>query len=87
MNYKIEPDEKELMDSINSGKWQKSTVENDDVSKHIEYAKNYLKKDKRINIRLSSKDLELIQRKVIEEGLSYQTFVSSILHKYINGYI
>jgi predicted DNA binding CopG/RHH family protein len=87
MKYELDPEEKDLIDSINSGNWQKSSDENDDISRHIEYAKNYLKKDKQINILLSSKDLELIQRKAVAEGLSYQTLVSSILHKYINGYI
>jgi len=44
-----------------------------------------LKKDKRINIRLSSRDLSAIQRKAMREGMPYQTLVSSILHKYISG--
>ena len=87
MKYELDSEEKDIMDSINNGNWQKSSDENDDISKHIVYAKNYLKKDKRINILLSSKDLELIQRRAVAEGLSYQTLVSSILHKYINGYI
>ncbi|MFW5450792.1 MAG: CopG family antitoxin [Methylophagaceae bacterium] len=43
------------------------------------------KKDKRINIRLSSRDLFAIQRRAIKEGLPYQTLVSSILHKYASG--
>ncbi len=87
MKYELDSEEKDIMDSINNGNWQKSFDENDDISKHIVYAKNYLKKDKRINILISSKDLELIQRKAVAEGLSYQTLISSILHKYINGYI
>ena len=87
MKYELDSEEKDLIDSINKGNWQKSSDENDDILRHIEYAKNYLKKDKRINILISSKDLELIQRKAVAEGLSYQTLVSSILHKYINGYI
>ena len=43
------------------------------------------KKDKRINIRLSSRDLSAIQRRALAEGMPYQTLVSSILHKYISG--
>ena len=43
------------------------------------------KKDKRINIRISSRDLVAIQRRALREGMPYQTLVSSILHKYISG--
>jgi predicted DNA binding CopG/RHH family protein len=53
--------------------------------KFIIAAKNTLKKDKRINLRLSQKDYHQIQIKAIEEGIPYQTFISSIIHKYLNG--
>jgi len=38
-----------------------------------------------VNIRLSSKDLEAIQKRALEEGLPYQTLISSLLHKYAAG--
>jgi hypothetical protein len=38
-------------------------------------------KDRRLNIRLSSKDLEAIQKRALAEGLPYQTLISSLLHK------
>ena len=48
-------------------------------------AKNTFKKDKRINIRITNRDLVAIQKRALEEGIPYQTLVSSILHKYISG--
>lgn len=42
-------------------------------------------KDRRVNIRLSSGDLQDIQAKALEEGLPYQTLIASILHKYVTG--
>jgi predicted DNA binding CopG/RHH family protein len=39
----------------------------------------------RANIRLSSKDLEVIQKRALAEGLPYQTLISSLLHKYASG--
>ncbi len=54
-------------------------------AKYSEYASQTLKKDKRINIRISEKDLQSIQRKAISEGIPYQTLISSLLHKYISG--
>lgn len=44
-----------------------------------------IKKDKRINIRISGRDLDAIQRRSLEEGIPYQTLVSSVLHKYVSG--
>lgn len=43
------------------------------------------KKDKRINIRISGRDLAAIQKRALEEGMPYQTLVASILHKYVSG--
>lgn len=48
-------------------------------------AENTVKKDRRINIRISGRDLQAIQRRALEEGMPYQTLVSSILHKYVSG--
>jgi predicted DNA binding CopG/RHH family protein len=42
-------------------------------------------KDKRVNIRLSSGDLQDIQVRALEEGLPYQTLIASVLHKYVTG--
>lgn len=58
-----------------------------EIARHKAYAKNTLKKDKRISIRLSGRDLEGIQRKAAHEGIPYQTLIGSILHKYANGYL
>ena len=49
------------------------------------YARATFRKDRRLNIRLSSKDLEAIQKRALEEGLPYQTLISSLLHKYASG--
>ena len=48
-------------------------------------ARNTLQKDKRINIRLSSRDLERIQMRAAREGVPYQTFIASSLHKLVAG--
>lgn len=42
-------------------------------------------KDKRVNIRLSSGDLQDIQVKALEQGMPYQTLIASVLHKYVTG--
>jgi predicted DNA binding CopG/RHH family protein len=82
---KVSQEEKNILDSYESGEW-KST--GNIISKANEYskiAKNTLKKEKRINIRLNEKDLELIQNIAVEEGIPYQTLISSLIHKYVSG--
>jgi len=48
-------------------------------------ARRTLQKDKRINIRLSSRDLEKIQKRAATEGIPYQTLIASTLHKFVTG--
>ena len=78
-------EEKELLESFEKGEWipvKKWAKRKEEL---IKYARNTLKKDKRLNIRISERDLNELQRKAIIEGLPYQTYVSSILHKFISG--
>jgi predicted DNA binding CopG/RHH family protein len=49
----------------------------------VEAARRYLRKDARINIRLSVADLEMLRRRAVEEGLPYQSLIASVLHKYV----
>jgi predicted DNA binding CopG/RHH family protein len=48
-------------------------------------ARNYLRKDARINIRLSSADVDMLKRRAAVEGIPYQTLIASVLHKYVSG--
>jgi len=81
---KLDADEKELLDSVERGEW-KSAGGKRDRSRYSRYAKATFRKDRRLNIRLSSKDLEAIQKRALAEGLPYQTLISSLLHKYVAG--
>ncbi len=48
-------------------------------------AKNFVKKETKMNIRIDPFELEKIKEYASNEGLKYQSFVKSILHKYITG--
>ena len=81
---KLDKEEQEILDAYESGELQ--SVMTKERKKFIEQsAESTFKKDKRINIRLSSRDLSAIQRRALEEGIPYQTLVSSILHKFVSG--
>ena len=78
-------DEDTLLNSIENGEWK--TVKNISSMKDkvMEAARNTLLKDQRMNIRIAQRDLEGLKTRALEEGIPYQTLVSSILHKYLNG--
>ena len=80
----LDKEEQEILDAYESGEFE--SVMTDERKKSIEQvAAETFKKDKRINIRLSGRDLSAIQRRALEEGIPYQTLVASILHKYVSG--
>ncbi len=81
---KLETEEKEILRDFKAGEF-KSILTPERKKQLARAAEETFKKDKRINIRLSSSDLEAIQRRALEEGIPYQTLVSSILHKYVSG--
>ncbi len=81
---KLTKEEQELLDSVESGEYE-STLTDGRKSELQAIAAHTFKKDKRINIRISNRDLTAIQSKASEEGIPYQTLVSSIIHKYISG--
>jgi len=81
----IDKEEKELMESIERDEWQPVKNIDQERKKAIAAARNTLKKEKRINLRLTQKDYHQIQIKAIEEGIPYQTLISSLVHKYLNG--
>ena len=80
-NLSIE--ERDLLKAFERG--ELSSVESPSTDEMIEAARSTFKKDKRVNIRLSSFDLELIQERASIEGIPYQTLMSSVLHKYVSG--
>lgn len=85
MKHKLDKEEKEILSSFEKGEWQKIPEMDSEIKRHVEYATATHRKDKRVNIRISEKDLESIQKKALEEGIPYQTLISSLIHKYVNG--
>ncbi len=63
----------------------KSVATKAELAKFKAAARATALKDKRVNIRLSSGDLQDIQVKALEQGMPYQTLIASVLHKYVTG--
>lgn len=84
MSLNLNQEELEILNSYENEAWQ-SIAEPSMVEKYKAAAKQTFKKDKRVNIRISEKDLELLQERALIEGLPYQTLMSSVLHKYVTN--
>jgi predicted DNA binding CopG/RHH family protein len=78
---KIDADEKGLLKTVERGEWKPAPGGKRERTRYARYAKATFRKDRRLNIRLSSKDLEAIQKRALAEGLPYQTLIASVLHK------
>ena len=85
MYHPIDEEEKDLLKSTENDEW--ITVRDIDKQKRQarEYAEATIRKDKRMNIRISERDLRNLKKRALEEGIPYQTMVSMILHKYLSG--
>jgi len=81
----LDREEKAILKSVEKGEWRSVSKARKEKKRYRRYAQAALRKDKRINIRISEQDLVLLQRRALEEGLPYQTLISSVLHKYVSG--
>lgn len=81
---KLNREDQELLEAFEAGEF-KSDLKDERRTQLAKLAGEAIRKDKRINIRISSRDLEALQCRAIEEGLPYQSLVSSVLHKYVSG--
>ncbi len=81
----LDSEENELIESIRRDEWEEAKDVRKIKKQALEYAEATAKKDKRMNIRISERDLRNLKRKALEEGIPYQTMVSMVLHKYLTG--
>ncbi len=80
-------EEKELIESIERGEWSSVKKNEKDLLRFSEMARETLKKDARINIRLTKRDFFNLKSQALKEGMPYQTLVASVIHKYLTGQI
>jgi len=83
----LDKEEREILDSFERGEWRPVKNLAREIARHRRYARNTLRKDRRVNIRIASNDLERIQALAVQHGIPYQTFMASVLHRYVSGYL
>jgi len=81
---KLDAEEREILEAFEADQLKSIKNKDAELKKHQKYAETTFKKDQRINIRISSRDLQALKKRALTEGIPYQTLVSSILHKYVD---
>lgn len=81
----LDPYEKQILSAFEAGKLKSVVTSDAALRRYREYARATLTKNKRVNVRLSTQDLSDIQARAVEEGVPYQTLISSVLHKFLTG--
>jgi predicted DNA binding CopG/RHH family protein len=84
-DLKLQPDELELLASYENEEWKSVKTLKEQKEQYRAYARATFRKDKRVNIRISEKDLRDLQKRAMRQGIPYQTLISSVLHKYVSG--
>jgi predicted DNA binding CopG/RHH family protein len=84
-DLKLQQDELELLASYEQDEWKSARNVKEQKEKYQAYARATFRKDQRINIRISEKDLIDLQKRAMQEGIQYQALISSVLHKYVSG--
>ena len=84
-DLKLTPEELELLASYENEEWQSAKNIKEEKENYQAYAHATFRKDKRINIRISEKDLMALQKRAVRAGIPNQTLASIVLHKYVTG--
>ena len=82
---KLDKYEEEILRAYENDELKSVGLTKEMKKKYAQYARNTFQKNKRINIRISEWDLLRLKAKSLEEGIPYQTLVSSLIHKYVKG--
>jgi predicted DNA binding CopG/RHH family protein len=80
----LDREEQELLESYEREEWQQVAGYAKEADRYKRYARDTFRKDARVNIRISSKDLESLKKRALEEGIPYQTLIASVLHKFVS---
>lgn len=85
MNYRLDAEEQAILDAFEAGELESVSGAKEQIVETQAIARQTLKKTKRVNLRMTERDFQLAHVRAAEEGLPYQTLLSSIIHKYLTG--
>ncbi len=84
-DIKLDHEETELLKSLEADEWKSVPNVEQEKKRYQNIARQTLNKNKRVNLRMTEKDFDSAQVQAIEAGIPYQTFLASIVHRYLTG--
>ena len=85
MNKDMSAEEVDILDRFERGELRSARAVEREVELAVEAARNTFNKTKRVNLRVTERDFRLAKARAREEGIPYQTLLSSVIHKYLSG--
>ncbi len=82
---RLTQEEREIVKAFEQGDLRSSRHTPAIMTQHREYAAATFRKDKRVNVRISSRDLDALRKRALSEGIPYQTLIASVLHRFVEG--
>ena len=85
MSGELNTEEREILQKFERGELRRSAGADDEVETARQAARNTFNKTRRVNLRVTERDFNLAHARAREEGIPYQTLLSSVIHKYLSG--
>ncbi len=84
-HHDMDTEERDILDRFERGELRTAPGADREMEDAREAAHNTFKKTRRVNLRVTERDYMLVRARAREEGIPYQTLLSSIIHKYVSG--
>ena len=85
MNENLSREEIDILEQFERGEFRSVPEVEREMQRAREAARNTFNKIKRVNLRVTERDFNLAHARAREEGIPYQTLLSSVIHKYLSG--
>ncbi len=85
MSDTMNEEERDILDRFERGELRSAPGAEQEIEEARQAARNTFNKTKRVNLRVTERDFNLAHSRAREEGIPYQTLLSSVIHKYLSG--
>ena len=85
MSGQLNTEEQEILEQFERGELRRGSGAEDEMETARQAARNTFNKTRRVNLRVTERDFNLAHARAREEGIPYQTLLSSVIHKYLSG--
>ena len=85
MSDQLNTEEREILEKFERGELKSAPGADREMEIAPQAARNTFAKTRRVNLRVTERDFSRAHARAREEGIPYQTLLSSVIHKYLAG--